>query len=91
MISEFVGVVVSTSDEKRALPYMERLQKEHCTSMKRAFWHFENFDANGITLLHISTKNTKVLAKFHKLICKVDVGGKNICVAPLQIVNFQRV
>ena len=30
MISEFVGVVVSTSDEKKAPPYVERLQKEHC-------------------------------------------------------------
>ena len=30
VISEFVGVVVSTSDEKKAPPYMERLQKEHC-------------------------------------------------------------
>ena len=29
MISEIVGVVVSTSDEKKAPPYMERLQKEH--------------------------------------------------------------
>ena len=30
VISEFVGVVVSTSDEKKAPPYLERLHKEHC-------------------------------------------------------------
>ena len=30
MISEFVEVVVTTSDEKKAPPYMERLQKGHC-------------------------------------------------------------
>ena len=31
VISEFLEDVVSTSDEKKAPPYMERLQKEHCT------------------------------------------------------------
>ena len=34
VISEFLDDVKSTSDEKKAPPYMERLQKEHCT--KRA-------------------------------------------------------
>ena len=31
VIPEIVGVVVWTSDEKKAPPYMERLHKEHCT------------------------------------------------------------
>ena len=29
---QFAEAVVSTSEEKKAPPYMERLQKEHCTS-----------------------------------------------------------
>ena len=34
MISEFVEDVVTTSDEKKAPPYMERLQKEHCMLLR---------------------------------------------------------
>ena len=30
MISEFLEDVVIAGDEKKAPPYMERLQKEHC-------------------------------------------------------------
>ena len=30
MTSKFLEDVVSTSDEKKAPPYMERLQREHC-------------------------------------------------------------
>ena len=34
VISEFLEDVKSTSDEKKAPPYMERLQKEHCSLKK---------------------------------------------------------
>ena len=42
MISEFVGVIVPTSDEKKAPPDMERLQKEHSIlfSLFLDFWPY---------------------------------------------------
>ena len=34
VISKFMKVVVSTSDAKKAPPYLERLQKEHCSFLQ---------------------------------------------------------
>ena len=40
--SKFLEDVVSTSDEKKAPPYMERLQREHCMCAEIDIWAEKN-------------------------------------------------
>ena len=48
IMCQFAEAVVSTSEEKKAPPYMERLQKEHCTLI----WKCKLFKTNLLLLLN---------------------------------------